>query len=208
MPFQFNGNHFNGNLLCAVDCETTGLLWNKHDIIQIAIIPVTLGFEPNLDIPYFHCFMKPRRPENIDLDSNKINRGRVIEAMNNGLEPDTAEERLREWFQQLRLPVRKTIVPLGSNYCFDRDFIQDWLGGPLSYAEFFRNDHRDTMLTALMINDMFSWSEEKIPFPKTGLGYLCNLLNVAHPNAHDAVGDCLATIEVYRRLMKWRPGQL
>jgi DNA polymerase III epsilon subunit-like protein len=200
--------HLNGNLMCAIDCETTGLQYNKHDIIQIAIIPVTPGFEPNLDIDYFHCFIKPRRPENIDLESNKVNRGRVVEAINNGMEPDTAEERLREWFAKLNLPFKKGIVPLGSNYAFDRDFIMDWLGGPLSYQEFFRNDYRDTMLTALMLNDMAAWAEDTIPFPKTGLAYLCNLLGVEHPNAHDAVGDCLATIEAYRRLMKYRPGRL
>ena len=206
--FKHCATHFNGNLFCAIDVETTGLLFNKHDIIQIAIIPITPGFQPNLDVPYFHCLMKPRRPENIDEESNKINRGRVIEAMAHGLEPDTAEDRMREWFQSLNLPVKKTIVPLGSNFAFDRDFIMDWLGGPLSYAEFFRNDYRDTSLTALMINDMASWAEEKIPFPKTNLTYLCSQLGVVRANAHDAVGDCLTTIEVYRRLMRWRPGAL
>ncbi len=206
--FVHCAGHLNGNLLCAIDCETTGLLWNKHDIIQIAIIPVTPSFEPNLDIQYFHCFMKPRRLENIDLEANKINRGRVTQAINEGMEPETAEERLREWFQSLRLPVKKSIVPLGSNYAFDRDFIMDWLGGPLSYGEFFRNDYRDTSLTGLMLNDMAFWAEDRIPFPKTSLKYLCSQLGVAHVNAHDAVGDCLATIEVYRRLMRWRPGKL
>jgi DNA polymerase III epsilon subunit-like protein len=152
--------------------------------------------------------MKPRRLENIDLEANKINRGRVTQAINEGMEPETAEERLREWFQSLRLPVKKSIVPLGSNYAFDRDFIMDWLGGPLSYGEFFRNDYRDTSLTGLMLNDMAFWAEDRIPFPKTSLKYLCSQLGVAHVNAHDAVGDCLATIEVYRRLMRWRPGKL
>ena len=196
--------HFNGNLFCAIDVETTGLLFTKHDIIQICVMPIKPDLRPDLDRGYFHTLIHPRRPENINYESNKINRGRVTEALNMGMSPDTAEERLREWFQSLRLPVGKKIVPLGQNFAFDRDFIIDWLGGPLSYDEFFRGDYRDTQSMALMINDWAGWHEERIPFPKTSLKYLCSVLGVENPNAHDAVGDCVTTIEVYRRLMRYR----
>lgn len=203
--YAHSDTHFNGNLFCAIDIETTGLSFAKHDIIQICVMPITPTLEPSKEIDFFHCLIKPRRPENIEEDSNKINRGRVVESMTHGLESETAEERLREWFQKLPLPVHKMIVPLGHNYsAFDRDFIVDWLGGPLSYGEFFRSDHRDTMTMALMLNDMAAHFLEPIPFPKVGLKFLCGRLGMEQVNAHDAVGDCVTTIEVYKRLLRYK----
>lgn len=201
MPHQ---NHFNGNLMCAIDIETTGLRFGHNDIIQLCVMPVGLDLKPSKHYSHFHCMIKPKRPENIDRDIPEPMKARIVEAINMGMEADTVEERLREWFQALKLPVKKLIIPLGHNYgAFDRDFLIDWLGGPLSYAEFFRSDHRDTMQMALMINDMAGWQEEQIPFPKVSMKWLCNRLGVEQPNAHDAVGDCLTTIECYRRLMRF-----
>lgn len=198
-------SNLNGNLLCAIDIETTGRLYTKNDIIQLCVMPVGLDLKPSKHYNFFHCYIKPRRMENLDKDMPEDMKARVVEAINHGMEPDTAEERLREWFHSLKLPFKKLIVPLGHNYgSFDRDFIQDWLGGPLSYAEFFRSDHRDTMQMALMINDMANWHEEQVPFPKVAMNWLCNRLSIEQPNAHDAVGDCLTTIEVFRKLLRYR----
>ena len=42
--------HLNGNILCAVDVETTGLEVGFHEIWQIAVLPLDSNIKPNKDI--------------------------------------------------------------------------------------------------------------------------------------------------------------
>ncbi len=201
----YSAVHLNENLMCAIDIETSGLRPLYHDILQLAIVPVAPNYTPSKQFPYLHLKIKPAHPDRDDELKPGLNKALFVDCINNGMAPETAEERLREWFYKLHLPPKKKIVPLGHNYAnFDRLFIMDWLGGSLSYDEFFRNDSRDTLHAALFLNDLADWHSERIPFPKWNLPYLCAQLGIEHPNAHDAVADCLATIEVYRRLMRYR----
>lgn len=195
--------HLNGNIMCAIDIETSGLVPGFHDIWQIAIIPVAPNLEVNKQLRYFTAKMQLRRPQNVDPQA--MSQNQIADVTNNGSDSDRVEERLREWFESLPLLPGKRIVPLGHNYAnHDRPFIMDWLGGPASYQEFFRSDHRDTMTFALMLNDVADWHNEKIPFPKWGLNYLCRYLGFPQEGAHDAIMDALTTIEVYRKMMRYR----
>ena len=78
--------------------------------------------------------------------------------------------------------------------------MQNWVGDD-NYKQFFDYQHRDTMVSANFLNDRALFHGEKIPFPKLNLTSLCSSLNVDYQNAHDALQDCLATAEVYRRLL-------
>lgn len=201
--------HFNDNIICAVDLETTGLRWGEHDIWQMCVMPVTMDFKPSQTLPFFHIYLAPRY-NNIDPELPSGFRNRIVEAWSNGIDSWTAIDRFREWFDKLGLPPKKKIVPLGCNYAnFDRNFMIDWLGGPLSYEEFFRSDSRDVQSAALIFNDLFGWHSEPVPFPKVNLSYLCNCLKIKREGNHDAVLDCVATIEVYHRMMRlkdhWSP---
>jgi DNA polymerase III epsilon subunit-like protein len=193
--------HLNGNLLCAVDTETTGLVAGFHDIIQISVIPLTPALEPIQ--PFFTTRLQPKRPQNFDDASTTAHKITLQEATEFGIDPWTAVELFDEWFNSLKLPERKKIVPLGHNFPFDRDFIKDFLGGILNYDHVFRSDFRDTMHTALFLNDLADYRSEPIPFPKVNLKYLCSQLGVAHENAHDAFADCVACVEVYKKLLKF-----
>src|SRR4051812_11412468 len=111
--------HLNGNIMCAVDVETSGLKAGFHDIWQIAIIPVGPDLEVNKNLPYFTAKMQLRRPQNADPQA--MSQAQLTDILNNGAEPDRVEERLREWFEKLPLVPGKKIVPLGHNYgAFDR----------------------------------------------------------------------------------------
>lgn len=201
----YSSVHLNGNLLCAIDVETSGPRPLYHDILQIALVPVAPDLTVSKQFPYLELKIRPARPERTDGLKNGLNTRLFHDCMANGMPAETAEERLREWFWKLGLPERKKIIPLGHNYSnFDRLFILDWLGGALSYDEFFRSDSRDTMFMALMLNDMADYFSERIPFPKWSLPFLAAQLGVEHPNAHDAVADCIACIECYRKLMRYR----
>lgn len=196
--------HLNGNLLVAIDTETTGLIAGKHDILQLAAVPVSPDLTPSQEYQPFNMYIQPKRPENADPEAFKVSKVRLTDAIVNGIEAWSAVDRFSEWFYSLRLPPGKKIVPLGANFQFDQGFLLDFLGGPLSYDEFFRSDYRDVQKVALYLNDVADFMSERIPFPKVKLTYLCSCLKIPHPNAHDALADCVASIEVYRRLMRYR----
>lgn len=193
--------HLNGNLLCAIDVETTGLDPTKHDLIQLCVLPLDNFIRPLQTVRPFYVNMKPKRPENIDRGAGKVHRIDLARLIIDGLDPWKAVDLFDEWFQKLNLPVNKKIVPLAHNWVFDRAFVMEWIGGPVSFDSMFDYHYRDSMVAALYLNDRADHHNEKFPFPKVSLGYCCNCLDLQNPNAHDALADCVTTAELYRRML-------
>jgi len=198
----FGMQHLNGNLLCAVDVETTGLDPQKHDIIQLAILPLDAGINPLQRVRPFVIEMIPKRPENIQPGATKTHRINMAELVLRAIDPWKAVDLFEDWFEKLNLPLGKKIVPLAHNYLFDRDFIREWLGGPVSFDHFFHYHFRDSMALALALNDRANQKMEKPPYPKVSLSYCCAMTDVTNLRAHDALADCVATAEVYRRMLQ------
>jgi len=190
--------HLNGNLLCAVDVETTGLIAGTHDIVQIAILPLDAHIKPLQTVMPFYINMKPKRLENVDKMASKIHRINMAKLIIEGFDAFKAADMLDEWFERLRLPVGKKIVPLAHNWVFDRSFIIEWLG-PLSFEHLFDWRYRDSMVAASFVNDRCDHHNERYAYPKLSLSYCCTQLRVNNINPHDALSDCAATAEVYRR---------
>lgn len=95
--------NLNGNLLCAVDVETTGTVPGFHDIIEIAVLPLDNAFKPSTLVMPFCMTMRPTRPENVNLDALSVNRGKYTEIMTNSLTADKVADFLVEWFEKLNL---------------------------------------------------------------------------------------------------------
>ncbi len=196
--------HMNGHLICAVDTETSGTTVGKHDIIQIAVLPLKPDYTVSKIFPPFTALIKPKRPQNVDPELPPKIRQKFVQACADGIDPWTCVDRFTEWFYNLRLPERKILVPLGHNYgSFDLPFITEWLGGPKSYSEFFRSDFRDSMLAALYINDASDCHNVRIPFPKVQLGYMAQQLGCPKFDAHDAIADAYTSALVYSKLMRF-----
>jgi len=85
------------------------------------------------------------------------------------------------------------------NYNFDLGFIKNWLG-PATYDEYFHGHYRDTMTTALYLNDRAAAHGEQVKFARVGLGPLANKFNIENKSAHDALQDCVVTAAVYKKL--------
>jgi DNA polymerase III epsilon subunit-like protein len=64
--------HLNGNLLCAVDVETTGIIPGFHDLIQVAALPLNADLEPLKTVPPFYMNLKPEYPERADYRAKKV----------------------------------------------------------------------------------------------------------------------------------------
>lgn len=191
--------HNNGNMLCAIDCETTGLIAGFHNLIQICVLPLDSFFKPMTGIYPFYHQIKMKRPENVDPEAMRVNQMDLNEVQMKGLDPWDAIDHFEEWVNRLELDPKKKVVPLAQNWAFDKGFILDWLGG--SYEHLIDRYARDTMTTSLYLNDRADHQCEPVPFAKSSLRYLCSTLKIENSRAHDALQDCLVTAEVYRRMI-------
>ena len=198
--------HWNGNQLCAIDTETTGLNSDWHEMIQICILPLDSNIQPRRDVLPFYIELIPDHPERADPQAMKINRLDFAILGQRGHDRDKAVDLLETWVSRLGLPStkygkRKKIIPLGQNYGFDKSFILEWLGQE-TYNDIFYYDHRDLKRAVAYLNDRAGMHAEKPPFPQSSLSQICKRLNVRLDNAHDALADCQATAECYRQLLR------
>ncbi len=197
--------HWNGNQLCVIDTETTGLDPHWHEMIQIAIVALDSEIKPRQDVLPFYIEIVPEHPERADKKAMEVNRKTFTEIAQRGHDPEKAKDLLEEWIKKLGLPSTKygspkRIIPLGQNYAFDMGFIKQWLGVSL-YSDLFDYHYVDTMITAHFLNDRAAVHAEKVPFSKTNLQWLAKTLGVQRERSHDALQDCLTTADVYRLML-------
>lgn len=192
--------HLNGHILCAVDVETTGLDPQKNDLVEVCVLPLDHNIEPHRQHKPFSMMLKPVK-EPINPNRNPQNGLTAVQIMSYGQDPYRAADLLEEWFHALKLPPKKQIIPLAHNWVFDRDFLIEWLG-PLNFQYIFNGHYRDTMTIAAFHNDRKHSQGEQYDFSRIGLGSMCEKLNVENKMAHRALYDCLATAEVYKRLVQ------
>jgi DNA polymerase III epsilon subunit-like protein len=198
---DFNMVHTNDNLICAIDVETTGLDPEKHDLTEVAVIPLNHLFEPNKKYRPFNPILQPKQPENANKRALTLSGFKLAELMLNGHDPWRAADAFEEWFHKLGLPPQKKIIPLAHNWPFDRMFLRQWLG-PLTFDHIFHPHYRDTMTIASFLNDRaYDRSDKFYPHPKLSLGALCVQMSIENRRAHRAIYDCLATAEVYKKFV-------
>lgn len=193
--------HLNGNCLCVVDVETTGLEPEIHEIHQIAILPLGPDYKPLRGILPFYQDLRVSNIEAIDRKAVKMSRVEFARKQQSAMDPFTAADLLDEWFEKLGLPVYKKLRPMAQNWPFDYQFVKRWLGTK-SYENIFSPLYRDTMVVAQLHADVMDLRGEHIEFPQYNLQYLCQKLGIQNQKAHDALQDCIATAEVYRRLLQ------
>lgn len=191
----------NGCLMCSIDTETTGTDPLIHDIIQIAVLPLDSYLKPSTEFRPFITDIAPMRPENASDEAMRVNKTKMIQAIQRGMDAGVAADRFVEWFEDLNLGYNKRIIPLGHNWPFDKSFITQWLG-PLTYDLIFDARVRDTQVAAAFLNDLDGWRGRDHTYQKISLSYLCTQLKITREDAHSAVDDARVTAEIYRRMLQ------
>ena len=182
-----------GEIIAAIDIETTGLDPHYHDIIELAIQPLDEAFEPSADIPPFVARIKARRPQNASARAMEVN-GLDL---NDGNEYHEFLARLLAWLEEYRID---KIRMLGQNADFDRSFIEaniPELGRMLGHR-----DIRDSQRLACAYNDLVRMKTGKPAFEKLGLSDLRKALGIEGSQEHRALDDALDAARVYKALLE------
>ncbi len=191
--------HLNGNLLAAIDLETTGLQAGYHEPIQIAVVPLNSDLRPLESVRPFYMNIKPSYPERQEA-AGYVHGLNLNDLVLHAPTPGKVQDMLVEWWEKLDLPFGKTLVPLAHNWAFECKFLNAWLGVDLT-STLFSGHARDAMLYALSLNDKAAFMGLPVPFNKVGLGSICKRFKVHNPKAHDALCDAIAEAECYRAML-------
>lgn len=193
--------HANGHIICSIDTETTGTNYRLHEMWQIGVVPLTYDLEPDTKINPFICEMAPSKFD--DIDWTYINQRKMYDLADNAMNKNTALDLFVEWIERLHLGTGKRIMPLAHNWCFDKQFLEEWMG-PQSYNYYIDSRYRDLMAVANFINDTDDAHATPYHFPKQQLGYICNCLGIEFDTtmAHDAHYDAVKTAEAYKKCMQ------
>ncbi len=197
--------HFNGNLLAAIDLETTGLDPKIHEIWQIAVLPLNADFEPlkkvngpngTRSIIPFYANLKV---SNIDAINKRAigNKEAFIKMQQSAFDPYDTADLLIDWFERLSLGPNKRIFPLAQNWPFDKAFIIEWLGEKTCDL-LFSPRYRDTMVCAAFQSDQQGYLNQKVTLAQYNLTYLAHHAQYTNPKPHDALQDCIATARIYK----------
>jgi len=198
----YNGlAHLNGNLMAAIDFETTGLVAGFHEIIQIAVVPLNSDIRPNSDLRPFYHNIAPKFPERQQAGAGCCHGLNLNDLILNAPSSEKIADLLVEWWERLDLPVSRNLVPLAHNWSFESSFGKAWLGDDL-FNQMFHSHARDGMIEAGHMNDRAAFRGNPVPFPRVGLSAMCEQLGVVNENPHDALSDSFAEAEVYRALLQ------
>lgn len=194
-------SHLQGDLLCAVDTETTGLTPGYHEIIQVAVVPLNSEFKQHPGLNPFYINIAPDHPERVSSEAGFVHGISVEELMACGVSQFDSADMFDEWFTRLELPHGRRLVPLAHNWAFERSFLIHWLGIE-TFSDIWSGHARDTMVFAAALNDLAMWHSKELPFHKLGLTKLCKDMGINLLNSHDALADCLGTASLYRELIR------
>jgi len=191
----------NGNLICAVDLETTGSDPDKHEIIQLAFVPLDTDYTMLETIEPFYMNVKPLHPETADPAATRVHGLNLDHLVLNGVDPDEVNERFEDWFADLELAFDRRLIMLAHNCQFEIKFLSK-LFGPHFMERVFNFQTRDSMAAAIYINDHAVMQGKVPPFDRVNLTHLCTVLGIKNPKEHDAFADATAGALVYRELLK------
>ncbi len=176
------------------DCETTGLKAHLNGIIQLAFV---LEIDGEV-VEERNIKMRPFEGDVIEEEALKVN-GITVEQMNGFMEPNMAYMELFSVFNRHIKKYDKAdkFFPAGFNVKFDLDFLSEFWRkasndkyGMGSYCNW-RSLDPLPVIYFLVVNG-------QIKLPNYKLATVCEYFGIKLDNAHDAMADIKATIELIK----------
>ena len=194
--------HLNSNVLCGVKTELTGPDPNKHEIIEVAIVPFNVLFELHTTYPLFNLTMVPdeKQPED-GFEKCRLPKSRIAEICLKSFDKDKVADMLWDWFESLKLPRGKKLFPLAYNYPAERQIMINWLGHSL-YSDIFSENYRDVLVMANLINDRLCARAEPVQFYKQELCWIAKQCNAVPMQRGTALSDAFLYGECYKRMLQ------
>lgn len=177
--------------LAFIDTETTGLLPEQHEIIEIGLVLVDQSLSKDKKlvlniVDEWEAKIKPEHLENADPVALKI-----------------CHYKEEDWVLALSLKeaikifAEKTVdsMMVGQNVPFDHSFLEKAFSK--TGVENKMHYHKlDTI--SIAFTKLYSYEE----VDKLSLRVLCEYLGVKNERAHSALSDARATFEVFKKLME------
>jgi len=190
--------HLNSNILCAVAVKTTGSDAAKHEILEIAVIPLDATCRVSRKHNPFNIMMIPEQPQRAEFN---LENTFLLDCCERGMDPYEAAELFESWFAKFNMKDNKGIMVLSHNWAEKRDFIKRWLM-PTTFNRCFRKEYRDPQAIGLWFNDKDDARNELCSFPKVKLGYMCSQRKVEYlVRTPNVIEECVACINLYRDLI-------
>ncbi len=195
--------HWNGNVMAAIDTETTGLNPDRDEIIQFSLIAVGSNLKRNPHYEAIDVFLTPEHPiefyrGNPDI---KVAMPSIEKAIRYGIPPVQAAGLLNLWYERHKECGLRGIIPLAHNWPFDSMFIRRWLGHK-NFEYIFSPLYRDPLSITCFLNDIACIQAQPYPFPKHDLSYLGSQCGFERFTTHDSFEDCKLTLAVFERAVR------
>jgi DNA polymerase III epsilon subunit-like protein len=189
----------------VIDTETTGVYPPIHGLIQTAC----LVLDQKLEIINTFCVdICPPKDKVIDKEALKVS-GFDETRIAKGISYKDFANQFTKFLSTYFSPQNKA-NPIGQYYPFDHAFLYSVfteLGLQERLSDLISREFLDTKVIANFINQKAILQGKEAPFTITSLskpGGLKDVLKVGQNHqAHDALGDCMATLEVLKALLKY-----
>jgi len=167
-----------------VDIETTGLDPYKHEIIEIAVVPL------DDNEPFWQTRIKPQRIEDASPKALEVNGYDKHPELWDNAPP----------IEQVAPVIRAQLagcLPAGHNVGFDLGFVKKYLK---DFDLFHGITYHQVDTVTLAIEHLAPCGLDRVR-----LEDVCNFLGISNQGAHSALTDALRAKEVYKRLVRSTP---
>ena len=200
-----------GNLMVAIDIETTGEIVGEHEMYQLSILPLDQRLEPDKTKIFLNLFIKPDNPKVKDGDNSGL-RARFVQARLHGLAKHQALVVLEKWADTLEirrpgLMKDRQLMPICFNWAWKRAFLIDFMG-PDFFHDLFHWNTREIITAAAFCNDRRVFRGEDPDFGKLTLPALSRKLEVVNPYPDDPAFDTRHFADIYQALMLHPLGEI
>lgn len=192
------------NNVIVVDCETTGLSWEEHEVCQLAAMAFDGGtMEPIRQGGTFESLLRPLKPETIQDQALKVN-GLSRELLENAVHPRVVWGSFVRWVQAFNLKgngILTAPILAGKNVRnFDIHFLNRLgaLYSPKKEKEVLFNRREQIDLEDLL--RQWFWSNPTVE--KMSMDYLRERFKMKTDRAHSALGDVEQTGRMIQYFMQ------